>query len=198
MRGHDMSEGSKNIYFAPNGKRQCRACNRHRQHLRNVKRSEKMGYTLRGRRPAEWYVAPEGMKRCGTCEETKPVAEFHKARANPSGLQGRCKPCGIAAAEAWVAKNGGSRAMNLLRKYGITLDDYEALFAEQNGRCAICLVTPENERFGMLSVDHNHETGEVRGLLCRHCNFAIGLLNDNHERAERLVGYLTKEIIHHA
>jgi hypothetical protein len=62
-----------------------------------------------------------------------------------------------------------------LAKYGITEDDYDALLASQRGRCAICGKDASgNGR--LLAVDHDHKTGEVRGLLCRGCNLGIGLL----------------------
>lgn len=64
-------------------------------------------------------------------------------------------------------------------KYGITLADYDAMFAIQGGACAICREpckgTPEKP-YHRLHVDHNHETGKVRGLLCRRCNVAVGYL----------------------
>lgn len=62
--------------------------------------------------------------------------------------------------------------VRLKSRYGITLEDYEALLAKQNGVCAICeQPCKTGER---LSVDHNHATGVVRGLLCRGCNFRLG------------------------
>lgn len=61
------------------------------------------------------------------------------------------------------------RARHLLKKYGITLEQYEHLYRAQEGRCAVCKRTAETFRH-RLSVDHDHKTGEVRGLLCVHCN----------------------------
>ena len=70
-------------------------------------------------------------------------------------------------------------------KYGITLEDYRRMYASQQGRCAICLA-----EYSVLSVDHDHETGAVRGLLCRDCNFAIGLLHDKADLADSAARYL--------
>lgn len=61
----------------------------------------------------------------------------------------------------------------LRREYGITLEQYRAMFEAQAGACAIC-GKPENGR--VLAIDHNHETGEVRGLLCGTCNLALGVV----------------------
>lgn len=81
-----------------------------------------------------------------------------------------------------------ARAYSLKRKYGITLDEYSVLLAKQGGRCAIC-----NARKG-LCVDHCHETGAVRGILCRMCNISLGRFGDSVAGIERLMKYLTEGI----
>ena len=75
----------------------------------------------------------------------------------------------------------------LKRRYGITLEQYEAMLESQNGKCAICkgdCLTGRN-----LAVDHDHETGKVRGLLCSKCNQGLGQLN-NIELLQRAIDYL--------
>jgi len=68
-----------------------------------------------------------------------------------------------------------NRPARLLAKYGITEDDYEILLASQQGRCGICGKSIfENGK--LLAVDHDHLTGEIRGLLCSSCNLGIGLM----------------------
>lgn len=69
-----------------------------------------------------------------------------------------------------------SRKYHLKRKYGIDLEEYERMFKAQSGKCLIC---NKRERKKMLSVDHDHKTAKVRGLLCHKCNTAIGLLHDD-------------------
>lgn len=69
------------------------------------------------------------------------------------------------------------RDYDFRQKYGITLADYDRMFAEQDGLCAICFQPPTGGR--RMAVDHNHETGKVRGLLCLRCNLAIGNLRDD-------------------
>jgi len=85
-------------------------------------------------------------------------------------------------------KYGTSRNRYLLKLYGITEIEYNELFLKQNGKCAIC----KDEQHGRfkLSVDHNHKTGKVRGLLCGQCNYAIGLLNDNKDNCLNAYEYL--------
>jgi hypothetical protein len=75
---------------------------------------------------------------------------------------------------------------NLMRKYGLTRENYEALLEEQSGRCGIC-----GEPFAQSPhVDHDHRTGRVRGLLCRRCNRAIGFFDDDPELLERAAAWL--------
>lgn len=78
-----------------------------------------------------------------------------------------------------------------LRTYGITTSDYARLCSEQHGQCAICGISP----FGQaLHVDHCHETGKVRGLLCLTCNAGIGLLKDDPDLCYAASIYLTTEV----
>lgn len=80
---------------------------------------------------------------------------------------------------------------NLLkRKYNITLDDYNKMLLEQDGKCWTCSIKAEEQKNKVLVVDHNHLTGEVRGLLCSNCNSAIGLLKESQEIIEKVSKYL--------
>jgi hypothetical protein len=74
-------------------------------------------------------------------------------------------------------------------KYGITVDDYDALFASQAGRCAICSTDSPGGR-GRFHVDHDHATGEVRGLLCTNCNAGLGQFKDDPDRLGAAIRYL--------
>lgn len=86
------------------------------------------------------------------------------------------------------------RAGHLKRKYGITLEYYDALLAEQDGVCSICGRAPTP---GIsLHVDHDHAIGEIRGLLCFRCNNALGDFGDDHDRlfaALRHLGPVAKD-----
>lgn len=70
------------------------------------------------------------------------------------------------------------RDSHLKRHYGISLEDYNVLLEKQKGLCAICKRKELHQRWKCLSVDHNHKTGEVRGLLCHRCNVVLGYAND--------------------
>lgn len=80
--------------------------------------------------------------------------------------------------------------------YGITEKDYNKLFEEQCGGCAIC-GTHQSKLKKALSVDHNHETGQIRGLLCNKCNLLLGNASDNfiilRSAADYLENYLETE-----
>lgn len=79
---------------------------------------------------------------------------------------------------------------NCFRKYGITYDQYLELLDSQGGVCAICSGKERHPTKKNLSVDHCHSTGEVRGLLCGHCNTALGLFKDNVKLIEKAKEYL--------
>lgn len=88
-----------------------------------------------------------------------------------------------------------ARERHLLRKYGLTLEQYNEMAVRQDNRCAICgEVENGKTRDGKsdlpLMVDHDHTTGEVRGLLCAPCNFLVGLLEANSSRYESAKTYL--------
>jgi hypothetical protein len=73
-------------------------------------------------------------------------------------------------------------------KYNITRECYNAMLTAQGGKCIIC-----NEHYGdELRVDHNHATGEIRGLLCSNCNSALGLFKEDPIRMQNAIGYVTK------
>lgn len=77
----------------------------------------------------------------------------------------------------------------LKREYGMTLEAYNQMFQKQNGKCALCFIH-QSELDRALSVDHNHSTKAIRGLLCHTCNRAIGLFNDDPSKLQRAIHYL--------
>ena len=81
------------------------------------------------------------------------------------------------------------REGNLKRLYGITLKEYTELYTRQEGLCKICNLREISKR-GLLSVDHCHVTGKIRGLLCRKCNTALGLANDSVVILNTMIKYL--------
>lgn len=87
------------------------------------------------------------------------------------------------------AKERGKR-LNRLYLYGITREAWLAMLATQNFKCAICEVSIDES----ASVDHDHQTGVVRGALCRHCNLGLGHFRDRPELMERAARYLKVRI----
>jgi len=85
------------------------------------------------------------------------------------------------------ARNGRRRN---LAKYGITPEDFETMLAAQGGHCAICGTTDWKGRENRPHVDHCHECGAVRGLLCRACNHGLGNFGDDPTRIERALRYV--------
>ena len=144
-------------------------------------------------------------KTCSMCHEAKSLNDFHNNKAARDGKTSRCKVCASAATRKWYAENlewaRGSSARSrknnpdaywrryYKREYGITLDQYNEMLEVQGGVCAICGNTCQTR--SRLAVDHDHETGKVRGLLCNGCNRGIGLLNDSPELLRAAIGYLT-------
>ena len=86
----------------------------------------------------------------------------------------------------------------LIRKYGITLEDFNNIKLEQSNSCAICKKSevfstrPCNKPEMNLAVDHCHSTGKVRGLLCLKCNRALGLFEENIENLNEAIAYVNK------
>jgi len=84
------------------------------------------------------------------------------------------------------------RSLYLRRKYGITIEQYEDMHQTQEGRCGICSIEEQEAPRKILNVDHCHETGVVRGLLCDRCNLGIGILGDNLNSVQRALDYLQR------
>jgi hypothetical protein len=88
---------------------------------------------------------------------------------------------------------GRKKAYDLHVKYGITPDEFSAMERAQGGACALCRKPPTGrlKKDQILHVDHDHATGRVRGLLCTHCNTALGLLDDDQARLAAAIVYLS-------
>lgn len=85
-----------------------------------------------------------------------------------------------------------ARWSNIKGKYGLTKEQYEAIYEKPGGTCASCgdRALGGATSTANLHVDHCHDTGYIRGLLCGHCNTALGLLKDSERRIECLLKYL--------
>lgn len=127
---------------------------------------------------------------CTTCQEEKPQEEF--AKLGKRGLGRKCKPCINAYNRKWRTSEY-SRNQNLKKSFGITSADYDEMFKAQGGVCKICKQPETTVRSGKiqsLSVDHNHTTGKIRGLLCNSCNRALGKFKDSKENLLNAIKYL--------
>lgn len=131
----------------------------------------------------------EASKKCSRCGVQQDIREFSwQAKRRRAS----CRTCQAAYYKRWreadpAAYAKRKRASNLRNKFGITIKQYEEALAAQNGGCAICGYFHEEKA---LSVDHCHETGFLRGLLCDCCNTGIGKLGDDPAMLRRAVRYL--------
>lgn len=125
------------------------------------------------------------MKICTKCEIEKDEDEFHRHPATKDGLDPRCKEC---KSRLYLARSEDAFGESL-RKYGLTLHEYTELIEAQGGVCLICRRNPEemNRRF---AVDHCHETGRIRGILCTACNSGLGMFGEDPDRLRRAIAYL--------
>lgn len=99
----------------------------------------------------------------------------------------RCQVCALFRRKEMNMLN--KRQAELWQKYRLTLTGYDILLQKQNSVCAICKLP---DYTGRLSVDHNHQTGKVRGLLCNNCNRCLGMLHDDITVLMNAVEYLQK------
>lgn len=129
----------------------------------------------------------DGLKPCSKCGEMKPRTKFYKDRSMANGYSSNCVDCRKA------GRAGKTRRWDILeKKYGLTKFQFEELLIDQNFQCAICDTKFEGNEKGYESicVDHDHETNEVRGLLCRYCNIGLGKFKDNVESLRQAANYL--------
>lgn len=161
------------------------------------------------------------MKICAICKQEKPPEDFAKSTQRKDGRGSYCKPCDNERKARWKAKDPDAvrkyhneyrkqwvkdnrdkerqyqRRTDLKRKFGLTLEEYEALLEVQGGVCAICerperYADPRTGHIRYLAVDHCHDSNEIRGLLCSYCNLGLGQLGDTEESLMKAVEYLRK------
>jgi len=144
-------------------------------------------------------------KTCSVCHKEKDIEEFAQDKNRKDGHVCTCKECyNIRSRKNWhkyKEKDNKrkreyhrkhpeqARSRHLHCRYGITLDDYNNIFKEQNGRCAIC-GRHQMELKNKLYIDHNHVTGAIRGLLCSKCNSVIGLVFEDVNILKEVICYL--------
>lgn len=126
----------------------------------------------------------DGCYRCSKCKEWKQPSQFNRNKSQTSGLHYACKLC----------MRAQSRKYNLPAKYGITSGEFSKKLLLQESKCACCDIAFEFDGKPSLRpcVDHNHQTDEVRDLLCGKCNLAAGNVGDSSDKALKLANYLKK------
>ena len=119
------------------------------------------------------------MKHCSTCNTEKALTEFHKRtlRSGKIGHQSKCKACSTKSRKQYYKPHSKI-------KYQLGLSWEQVQEVTSPGKCEVCGSTDR------LCIDHDHQTDEVRGLLCHNCNTALGLVGDNVETLSKLITYL--------
>jgi len=131
-------------------------------------------------------------KVCTVCNHLKHISEYHNRAIAKDGKAYRCKSCDAIARNKWRVNNidrakRSDREKLLKNRYNISLKEYETLLEKQNFTCAIC---GQQDPTKSLAVDHDHITGNIRGLLCSSCNRGLGLLGDSVEAIKDVLKYL--------
>jgi len=126
--------------------------------------------------------------RCDQCKDAQRAytAEY-KAQLATSGEYRHGTMSGYTTGCRCDDCKAAQRAYMMQRNYGLTPDEYDALLLRQEGLCASCGEKPDNTRG--FHIDHDHESGDVRSLLCHGCNVAFGLLREDPERIRGLLNY---------
>lgn len=117
------------------------------------------------------------MKTCSKCEKERDLSFFFVNKSRSDGVDSQCKMCADEYNRTWKEANTEKRAIyafrtRLKKNFGITEKQYEQLLDKQNNCCALCQ-KPATNFDRRLAVDHDHETGRIRGLLCYYCNHKL-------------------------
>lgn len=143
-------------------------------------------------------------KQCTKCKQAKPLIDFHTVNKHTEKRRSICKLCHNAMYRNNYKNNSKKyreytnskpyrselRRKANLKKFGLTIQQYEEMLQQQNSVCAICAEKCISGK--RLAVDHCHETGKVRQLLCRRCNQSMGKFNDDPVLLQKVVDYLVK------
>lgn len=155
----------------------------------------------KAREAARIHVELPYGKKCSICKSFLPKEQFPPDKRSTSGLASECYECNRArtrAANKRWRENRKKRGLDWrFNVWGVTIAEYNEMLENQNGRCAICgllesSLSSTGRRAKALAVDHNHETGAIRELLCDLCNRSVGMLREKPELAEKLAAYLKK------
>lgn len=164
------------------------------------KRREKDRERSRARRAANPEKSRESVKKW-RAEHPEQVSEYmreygrqwyqeNKEKRRESSRKWRAaNPDKVREQKKRWKESGGVRYSAIKSNYGISKEEYDHIFEAQGGRCAICGIH-QDDHFRLLSVDHDHKTGKVRGLLCGQCNAGMGNLRDDIHILQSAIQYL--------
>ena len=148
-----------------------------------------------------YFSIKDGKKKCTSCGQLLSVLYFPRtSKKKGCKLHPNCMIC-LKEKQRKNRLNNPEKYKKILRrhrlkKYGLSIEAFEELFKSQKGKCAICgvsEVTISESIYEKLNVDHDHNTGRVRGLLCPNCNLGIGNLKHNINILNNAIEYLRKE-----
>lgn len=123
-------------------------------------------------------------KRCAKCGTTKPLAEYHRQPSGPMGRHSYCKPCANEAQRTSRVRHvtpERKAAYQIATRYKLKPEDVARMMADQGGVCGICA-----KPMAKVCIDHCHETGQVRGLLCHGCNIKLSAIERDDYRVPAL------------
>jgi Zn finger protein HypA/HybF involved in hydrogenase expression len=166
-RGH-LLEGENVALVTSNGKRWCQTCQDARKSTHCGRGHPWTGDNLR--------INAAGKRFCRACVRINASRRYK----SPQGRQYNREH-----AKRYRKRR---REVHLRRMYGISQAEFDAMASRQGGQCAACGIQPSEG----LVVDHDHDTGAVRELLCQRCNKVLGLIRDDPELAQQLITYLRR------
>lgn len=143
-------------------------------------------------------------RRCSKCEQTLPLSEFWKHPRGKDGLRSRCRACVTAQNQDLRRKRTAQLTSEeryernkrvKLRDRGLTPAQFDAMKTEQGNLCAICgrpesVIEKSQGKPRELAIDHDHDTGQFRALLCSFCNLGLGWFRDNPETLRQAAIYV--------
>lgn len=192
-RGHDLTLPGARCKPGPTrrGAGACRLCQLESKRRYNGSTKTGPPSSYRGDSTAQLAALAAGKKVCSRCGGVKERDQFSRSAKHPTGLHSWCKGC--CSEQKRTRYQQDREEINLksrAARFGITPDALRKLITEYDGCCAICGGPCSTGR--QLAVDHDHVTGQVRGLLCAKCNRGIGLLRDSAAVAQAAANYLRR------
>lgn len=138
--------------------------------------------------------------KCSKCGQEKEKSLFYKDKSRKNGIRPQCSECFVKKNLEYYHTGGGKEKQKVraqrhnLKKYNLSVEEYDEMFDKQEGKCLICSssTTHRTNTRQNLFVDHDHKTNKVRGLLCHHCNVGLGHFQDSVELLEKAIGYLNE------